>query len=675
MRGLGRLLQPETIAVIGGGTWCENVIRECRKGGFAGDLWAVHPRRREIGGCAAVSSLADLPSAPDVAFVGVNRHATVDIIRDLSRRGGGGAVCFASGFSEAIAELEDGSVLQEALVDAAGDMPILGPNCYGFINALDQATLWPDQHGLVGVDKGVAIISQSSNIALNLTMQARGLPIAYLMTVGNQAQTGLSAIGQALLADDRVTAVGLHIEGIDDLSRFEQFARKAHEAGKPIVALKVGKSDQARAATVTHTASLAGTQVGANALFNRLGIAQVDSLPTLLEALKLVHVAGRLSHAGVASLSCSGGEASLVADAGAGRGVVFPPLTELQKEGLRAALGPKVALANPLDYHTYVWGDVAAMSETFSAMVSDEIALGIVVLDFPRSDRCDLTEWLKVIEAIEIAANRTGRPMAVLSTLAETLPEKIAHDLIARNIVPLCGVEEAMEAIWAVSRSARPLPGTEVRVPVSSRVDKTLGEFEAKEVLVRFGLKTPVRCTADNAHDAAEEADRIGFPVVLKGTGFSHKSEVGAVRLNLQTAESVAEAAAVMPSKSFLVEKMVTGALAELLVGVVKDPAHGFILTLAAGGVLTELLQDRVSLVLPVERHDVADALQGLRIAKVIAGYRGKPACNQELIVDAVMAVQDYVCSSNVDEVEINPLMCGENFAIAADALIRFGDA
>jgi acyl-CoA synthetase (NDP forming) len=173
-------------------------------------------------------------------------------------------------------------------------MPILGPNCYGFINALDTAALWPDQHGLAKVSSGVAIISQSFQHRPE-PHHAGARPADCLHhDVGNQAQSGLSHIGEALLDDDRVTAIGLHIEGIDDLAAFETFARKAWACGKPVVALKTGRSDQAQAATVSHTASIAGSSAGASALFDRLGIAEVRSLPVLLETLKLLHVHGPL---------------------------------------------------------------------------------------------------------------------------------------------------------------------------------------------------------------------------------------------------------------------------------------------------------------------------------------------------------------------------------------------
>jgi acyl-CoA synthetase (NDP forming) len=672
MRSLNRLLNPRSIAVVGGGIWCESVLKQCRAFGYTGQLTAVHPKRSEIAGFPAVSSLDQLNEVPDAIFVGVNRHATIEVIRQAAKLGAGGAVCFASGFREAAAELEDGVGLQEELVTAAGDMPILGPNCYGFINALETASLWPDQHGLARVSSGVAIISQSSNIALNLTMQARGLPIAYIMTVGNQAQSGLSHIGEALLDDDRVTAIGLHIEGIDDLPSFEAFARKAWACGKPVVALKTGRSDQAQAATVSHTASIAGSSAGATALFDRLGIAEVRSLPVLLETLKLLHVQGPLKSARIASLSCSGGEASLMADLGLAHDVVFPDLTQTQSDGLRDALGPKVALANPLDYHTYVWGDSDAMTATFAAMMAGDLALGLVVLDFPREDRCDGAEWQKVIGSIEMAANLSNKPMGIVSSLVEALPETIATDLIDRGLVPFSGMEEALAAIAAASNMSPP-PADNVFTSPPLTSPETLSEHEAKRQLEAFGIRIPKSATAATPEEAAETAEELGFPVVLKGQGIAHKSEAGAVVLNINSREDVRLAAEKMPIRTFLVEEMVTGAQAELLIGIVRDPGHGYVLTIAAGGVLTELLQDGVSLIVPACRSEIEKALGKLKISKVLAGYRGRPACDLPKILNTIMALQDYVQSGTVEEAEINPLLCGQDFAIAADALIRCG--
>ncbi|NNE79710.1 MAG: acetate--CoA ligase family protein, partial [Silicimonas sp.] len=328
---LSRLFQPRSIAVIGGGAWCEQVILQANAMGYQGDIWPVHPKADRVVGYRAFQAIQDLPDAPDAAFVGVNRMASIGLVGELSAKGAGGAVCFASGFRETTGQ---GGDLQAELIQAAGDMPVLGPNCYGFINALDQSLLWPDQHGCRPVDSGVAILTQSSNISINLTMQKRALPIAYMVACGNMAQTSQAEIAAHLIDDRRVTALGVHVEGFEDLRAWEYLARKAHDRQVPIVALKVGSSAKAQAATITHTASLAGSDAGAGAFLQRLGIPRLQGLSEFIETLKLLHCYGPLPDGNIASISCSGGEAALIADLASGRDLYFPELTGRQNRTL-----------------------------------------------------------------------------------------------------------------------------------------------------------------------------------------------------------------------------------------------------------------------------------------------------------------------------------------------------
>jgi acyl-CoA synthetase (NDP forming) len=671
-RDLSRLLQPCSIAVIGGGAWCRQVVLQCQKMGFAGDIWPVHPKAEDINGLPVYRDIADLPGAPDATFIGVNREATIDLVRTLSNRGAGGAVCFASGFLEAQAEDASGANLQNDLLEAAGDMPILGPNCYGFINYLDGALLWPDQHGGERVDSGVALVTQSSNIAINLTMQQRALPLAYVVTAGNQAQTGLSEISMALLHDPRVTALGLHIEGIGDLRAFEALARTAQDLGKPIVALKVGRSEQAQAATISHTASLAGADAGADALLHRLGIARVNDLPTLLETLKLLHITGPLEQNTLATISCSGGEASLSADSALAHPLRFPPLNETQRTGLRAALGPRVALANPLDYHTYIWRDIPAMTKTFAAMSDPGVAMTLLIVDFPRPDRCDPSDWDCVIEATIGAAKQTGRPYGMVATLPELMPEPVAQQLATAGVVPFSGLNEALAACAAAVRK-KPIDQEPVLLPNSGDDAEVLTEAAAKAALAAYGLRIPRAERCDGLDQLEETAKFIGFPLVLKGEGIAHKTEVGAVALNLQDTAAVREAAESMPTDVFLLEEMITGGIAELLIGVTCDPAHSFVLTLAAGGTLTEVLNDSISLLIPASPQAVESALSTLKVAPLLNGYRGTSAVNKPALMKAIQAVQNYVIAhcDHVQEIDINPLICTATDAIAADALIR----
>ena len=676
--GLKRLLKPKSIAIIGGGVWGSAVIEQCQKIGFDGPIWPVHPSKDRLAGLAAFKSIADLPKAPDAAFIGVNRHATVESVKSLAARRAGGAICFASGFKEAQAEDDEAANLQDALIKASADMPIIGPNCYGFINYLDGAALWPDQHGGKIIESGVAILTQSSNIAINITMQKRGLPIAYMVTLGNQAKISLSDIGQTLLDDPRVTALGCHIEGFGDIAAFEALAAKARALGKVIICLKVGKSEQAQHNTLSHTASLAGSDAGAQALLDRLSIGRAHSLPEFIESLKLIHVTGGLGGTQIASLSCSGGEASLIADTALKYDVGFPALTPPQFSQLRQILGPKVALSNPLDYHTYIWHDPAALEATFSAMSGAEIDISFIILDFPRQDRCERKDWEILIPAIIQAAKTTQRPYGIIASLAENMPEAISEYLLAHNIAPMCGIDAALSAVRLAAQTAQKAKSVKPPILITQRPahSRLLSEYDAKHALQAYGMPIPKSRSVSSPKQAADYAQSMGFPVVLKGENLAHKSEHDAVHLNLNSVEDVIAAAQKTPSDSYLIEAMIDQVIAEILVGIIRDDAHGFVLILAAGGIYTEILADRQSLLLPVTRQDIDHALLQLKIAPLLKGYRGKAAINKPALIDTVMALQDYVIdhADKIIEIDINPVLCRKDDVIIADALINIAD-
>lgn len=679
-RSLDRLIRPKSIAVFGGKE-ARRVIEQCDKMGFTGDIWPVHPKQDEIFGRRCYRSVAELPAAPDASFVGVNRQLTIEIIRDLAARGAGGAICYASGFREAVSELADGNDLQDALVAAAGDMPIVGPNCYGFINALDGALLWPDQHGMQRVERGVAVLTQSSNIACNISMQMRGLPLAYIMTAGNQAQTGLSELAIAALEDPRVTAVGLHIEGFDSIEALQRLAARARDLKKPVVTLKVGKSEAAQLATVSHTASLAGNDAVSGALLERLGIGRVDTLPELLETLKLLHLHPPLKSLDVSSMSCSGGEASLMADAGVKRKTVFRALKDEQRQPLRESLGEMVTIANPLDYHTFVWGNLEKQTTAFTAMMKGDYALNLIVLDFPRQDRCDAADWNTTCEAVIASAKATGAVAGIVASLGENMPEDTALSLMASGVVAFSGIDEALAAAEisaGIGASwAKPAPEPLLSAAASEGEIITISESEAKAELAKFGLVVPMGKVALTATEAADAAETLGFPVVLKGLGVAHKTEAGAVKLNLADRQSVLDAADAMKgvASGYLVEKMIAKPVAEIIVGALRDPVAGLVLTIGAGGILVELLEDSAILTLPTTPEAITEAISGLKIKKLLDGYRGSPKGDIQALSAAVAAVASYVAANaaKLEELDINPIMVlpQGSGTVAADALIR----
>ncbi len=660
MTRLDRLLRPRHIAVLGAG-WALNVIEQCRKMGFQGPVWPVHPTKDQIGGLKAYASVADLPEPPDATFIGVNRFATVDVVAELAAMGAGGAICFASGWTEA-----GEAGLQDKLVAAAGEMPILGPNCYGVINYLDGALLWPDQHGGVRVRTGVALVSQSSNIVINMGMQQRGLPVAYVACLGNAAVVGLAELTGALLDDPRVTAVGLYIEGIDDAPAFAALAEKARAMGKGVVAIKSGKTELSRTAAASHTASLAGGGAASSAFLRQIGVAEVNTPSELIETLKVFHVHGPQIGTRICSLSCSGGEAGLVADLAAPYGIDFPPVPQATHDRLFAVLGEIPTISNPLDYHTFIWGDGPKTTEVFSAMLEAYDA-GLYIIDSPRPDRCDPSGYDPAFAAIIAAQKATGKIAFPVASMAENLGEARVQAMMEDGVCALLGVETALAAVKA-AQTGPGLAGWRPVAALPARATRMLSEAEGKALIAAAGVAVPKAVTGATIADVAGKAG-LSPPYVLKGLGFAHKTEAGAVRLGLPSLEGQAE----MPGATgYLVEEMVTGAVAEVLLGLRRDPVYGVTLTLGMGGVTAEVLADTVTLVLPVTEAQVLEAARGLRLWPLLDGYRGRPKADMAAV--AAMAVRLgalMLDDDSLEEIEINPVMVRESGAVAVDALVR----
>ena len=675
---LERILRPQSIAAIGG-LQAGRVVEQCKLMGYEGEIWPVHPTKTEVHGLKAYPSVADLPAAPDAAFIGVNRHLTIDLVRELQAMGCGGGVCFAAGFLEAD---QTGATLQAELIEAAGDMPVLGPNCYGYINYADGALLWPDQQGgkRLGPDKsGVAIIAQSSNIAINFTMQKRGLPLAYVFTVGNQALVGISELALNLLEDPRVTTLGIYIEGFDSVTAFEELAYKARKLKKPIVVFKVGKSDQAQAAVMSHTASLVGSHAISSAFLERNGFGQADSIPVFLETLKLLHLHGPLDGYRVSSMSCSGGEASIIADSAEKRKVFFPNLSETQKAPLQEALGPLVAIANPLDYHTYCWGNREVMEATYLSMTSIGFDMNYLILDFPHPTRCDDWEWHIAVDAFDKALRENQVKGAFVVGMAENISEEYTDNYNERGIVSFYGIDEALQAteiaadIGIAWKQEPADPVLQLAVTGDNRT--TLDEASAKRGLREAGVPIPAGERIDSVEAALEYASTLEFPVVLKALGIAHKTELNAVRLNLSSAEDIRQAAVELfaLSNQLYLEAM-KPSLVELIVGVTRDQQFGLVLTIGSGGILVELLKDAKTLLIPAPRDAIETAVRSLRSAPLLEGYRGKPPADISATVDAILAIQQYAIShaNSLIELDVNPLLIGTQGegVFAADALI-----
>ena len=668
---LSRTLNPRSVALFGASP-AQSVIEQCQKLGFTGQLWPVHPTRESIAGVKCFESIADLPSAPDVAFVAVNRNATIDVVKQLAKLGAGGAVCYASGFAESGTQSGISGVdLQLQLVAAAGEMPLLGPNCYGYINALDGVALWPDQHGCKPESFGAAIVSQSGNVGLNLTLQQRGLNLAYMVTVGNQAVAGVEDCLEVFINDSRVTSIGLFIEAIVDPVRFARLAHYAAQRNLRIVALQTGRSEAGALIAASHTASLAGRRRAYEALFTRCGVAMVESPTELIETLKLLNQGGALTGNRLVSLSCSGGEASLVADLSEQTSLRFEPFSNEQHQRISATLTELVTVGNPFDYHTFMWGDRVATANTFAEVMNGPQDATLLILDTPPRDDQPSDSWTVAAQSLGDAAAKTNKRGVVVATIPECVTADVREAARAANMTVLQGLQESLAALDVAAWLGLNLPGEVPAKVVAPRATKLIDEAEAKSMLSRNGVAVPLGARSQR-DELVATANRVGYPVTLKGLGLAHKSESGAVRVGITNADQLIAAANAMPKEisEFLVEQTVTNIVAEVLVGVRRDAPVGWLVTLGAGGVFTELWRDTVCLLAPATNAEISQALQKLRIAPLLNGFRGKPAANIDALVELIQKLIGATLNNGLVEVELNPVLVTPKSAIAVDALM-----
>jgi len=687
---LKRLLQPRHLAFVGGRSMAR-ALKRCAEGGFAGPMWLVNPQHSNLEGVPCVASIAELPCAPDGVFIATNRELTLDCVRELAAKGAGGAICYASGFAEIG---EAGAALQQTLLQAAGDMALLGPNCYGLLDYLHNVALWPVAHGGKTVEKGVAILTQSGNFAYNLSMSDRSLPLAYMASVGNQAQLGVAELMDVLLDEPRVTAIGLHLEGLKNVPGFARVAHKALEKGIPIIALKTGVSQIGAELALSHTSSLAGSDALYDSLFARLGVIRVSGPVSFVETLKAAACGNLPKGPSLIALACSGGDAGLIADYAERNHLSLPKLAADQRVELAQVLPGYANLVNPLDFTTAIWGDRDALEKMLETALRSPADAALLVLDYPAEFTGERKECDLLLDLFCQGLERHGKVGFVTSAFPELLPASARERLHRQGVAALQGVEDGLAA-WARIAHYRARRDVLLDDGESSLAllcpqavqgrGCLLDEWQSKQALRPFGLPLPDArlCRPDQA---LEQARSLGYPLVLKvvSTDLPHKTEAGGVALNLKDEQALSAALERMrsnlaehaPGVAFdqvLLERMAAPPLAELIVGIKRETGFGLALIIGAGGILVELLKDSRSLLLPTTDQAIHDALLALRCAPLLTGFRGGPAVDMPALVRAIRAVADYACENTerLLELDVNPLLVNAEGAVAVDALIR----
>ncbi len=686
---LQRLLAPRHIAFVGGNE-ALYASRQCAAGGFNGQIWGVNPKRHQLDEHPCFASVDDLPEAPDAAFVAVPAPVVPTVVDQLRKRGAGGVVCYSAGFGELGA---DGEALEQKLIEVSGDLALVGPNVFGLLNYIQGAHLWPYSHGGQRVTQGPAIISQSGMLSGYLLTNRRSVNFSYVIGAGNQSVLGVEDYLEALLTRSEVTAFGIYLESLRDIPRFAKAALTALDQNRPLVVIKVGRSELAARTTLTHTASLAGSDTLYQALFDRLGVVRVSTPSLMLETLNLLTIAGAPAGRRLAAFTCSGGDVAMLADQGEECGIDFKAPSPAARHTLTTLLPAIATVSNPLDYTTPMWGHEEKLKPVFSALVEDDYDAALLVQDYPPPHLEEDRHLYQADARAFIRATReAGIPGAVCSSLPENLDAQIQQFLKDHNAAPLQGIGESVQAIAAATvfgrqRKKHLAQARSISFEFAGRTANsvTLDEWQGKKLLESIGIPIPAGELVTVAGVSAA-ADQLGYPVALKlvSADLPHKTEAGAVRLNLESAIQVSDAAKAiqqavrdyspnLPKECFLVEKMVANSIAELLVGIRNDEQFGHTLTLASGGALVELVADSVTVLLPTPREEIAAALHSLQVAKLLRGFRNRPAADVDRLVDTICTVVDFAhrLGAKLHELDINPLIVHPDGCTAADVLLR----
>lgn len=688
---LAPLLRAQSVAIVGlsqlprfGGWIYENL----RAAGYAGRVFGVNPRYTTLFDQPCYASLSDLPERPDCAVLAVPNERLLSTLQEAGALGIPAAVIFASAFSEPQPG-QPSLQAQLAQIARAHQIALCGPNCMGFL-APHQRLLISGYEVKPDVPAGgVAFISHSGSLWEALWQNRRGVHFNYLISAGNEIVTTLADYMLFALDDPGTRVIGLFLETVRDPQTFRAALEAAAERDVPIVALKVGRSEQGARLAQVHSGALAGQDAAYDALFAHYGVRRVRSLDEMLDTLELFAAGLRTPTRHIAAIHDSGGERGLLVDLAEAEGVSFAPLSAETTARLAAALEPGLAPLNPLD----AWGTGNEFDriylECLLALDADP-ATGLTVW---AADLTPAGAVSRTYVATALANRaRFTRPLVFLSNVSSAASEALAERLRAAGIPSLLGTENGLRAIrhlieyshYQRERRSGTIATAPVKIDPACRealrrqlqaATGPLGEYESQPVLRAYGVEMPTGTVVASLSEALEAARAIGVPVALKtAMGELHKSDRGGVRLHLTHSEAVANAYHELAERfgpRVLVQQMAPPGV-ELILGLIRDAQFGLMLTLGLGGLFVEVFNDVRVLALPVTPDQVHAALLSLRGAPLLHGARGRPSVNMEAVVDTALSLSALAADLGdwIDAVDINPLIASPDGALAVDALI-----
>ena len=681
MASIHTMLNPKSFAIVGatprqqyGGRMLAAALRMQDRV----RVYAVNPKYDEILGTKSYKSITDLPETPDVVAVVVPYNHVLSTLKEAHAKGTRAAIVISAGFSER--GLSDRADLQAEVAAYAREsgLRISGPNCLGLANIRDDIWLTSSSRQMTGVNGKVGLVCQSGATLFGPFLARAadsGMGLSYVVSTGNEADLDFADFARYLLDDVGTTVIAGFVEGFKDAQKFIEVAKLAAERGKPIVLIKIGRSDLGKRAASSHTAALTGSDALYDAICKQYGVIRVPSYDDLLEVAQLLAQSKKPAAPGVAVVSHSGGICSLTADMCGQAGLDLPVLSDKALGTINGILKGFGWAANPADVTGKANSDF--FPAIMEAMINEPGVGTLAIASAGKEQQADQIIALRKTTDKNVAYMWTGTRDASpsLTKLKESgVPLFYTPDSLARGLRHLIDYhawhDKRMKQGFATAPAINAAQ-TETLAKLRALKRSALSESESKQLIAAWGVPVSMEVVAKDAEGAVKAAEKIGYPVVLKSdsSDIPHKTEAGVVRLNLRNADEVRAAHAAILSNAkqhapkatlngVLVQEMVSGGV-EVIVGVSYDAQLGPTLLFGTGGVMVEVYQDVAMRHCPITLTEAHDMIAEVKGAKLLQGFRGKPACDIDALADVLVKVSHLAVNLNgaLAELDINPLL------------------
>jgi acyl-CoA synthetase (NDP forming) len=678
------LLRPRSIAVLGASerpSIGRSIMTSLEKLGFEGSVYPINPKYAEILGRPCYPSMKDIPEAPDVVAFCVSSARVLENMEFAAERGARGAVVYDGGFAE---QGEEGCALQAAVtaVCRSASIALCGPNCMGVLNPHDRSSVYmqelADPARLAG---NVGLISQSGSICIGMLADVRRFGFSHVISSGNEAVVSAVDYLEALIEDEETKVIALFVESVREPDRFVAALDQAADAGKPVVVLKVGRSERVRRAITSHTGGLAGSARVFSEVLRTHRAIEAHDLDEFTEVLAACQAARWPQGRRTSVITFSGGQAELILDVATQAGLELPPLPPEERAEVERVVGAISGDGNPLD----AWGngDVATNLPHALRVLDRSASCDTIVLCSDASDGQPMGRAERVLEYMRHvveAAGSSRKPHYVMGMRPGVMMRAQVDFLRQNGLINIGGARQGLGALdrlarWsaalAAHRPTRALSGGGAAGALKqSPGRRTINEFDAKSLLAKEGLPVTRERLVTSFDAAASAADELGYPVVLKAVSddIAHKSDLGLVLVGIRGPGELRSAWDLLQERmraaaqhgavtGVLVQEMVEGGI-EVFAGVNRDPDFGLVLAFGLGGVAVEILQDVALRMLPLRGGDAIAMVEEIRGAALLRGARGAGPFDVAALVECLEAFADYAWADRerLAEIDLNPI-------------------